>query len=395
MKELTCTVVGGGFAGIHAVKAIRKAYQEQQDGRKLRLILLDKQPYHLRKVLLFRPAVGGENITVPWQQILPEGTHFVQGTVQNVDNRNKRLLYQDAAGHDQQMEYDVLVIAVGSILRQPQSDQGGIALTDLESAERIREQWRENLKLAAGAATEDERQRLLSIAVAGAGITGIETAAELAYAIRAEATLMGINPATVRIHLLNRQERLFLEGPAKVGRKLEHYLAEGGVTVHHRRNVLREHNGKVIFAEGVPLSVGLTIWTLGLVPNPALRSMALPLTKDGRVIVDECYRVREMPGVYGIGDCAHIVDPTSGKADRMTCKEAIPQAQRLGNIICADLAGRPAPQHKSVIESFTVGLGPDRGVMWAHKWGLDVILTGKLAYKIKTFLWEFSSMLRG
>lgn len=395
MKELTCVVVGGGFAGIHAVKAILKAFEGHKAGRPLRLILIDKQPYHLRKVLLFRPAAGAGDITVPWQRILPEGSHFVQGTVLNVESRNKQLVYRDVEGNEQLVDYEVLVIAVGSVARQPETERGGIALTDPEAAKRIREQWLENIRLAALETTMEERRRLMTAAVAGAGITGIETAAELAYAMRAEAMTRGLDPAVVKVHLLNSRERLFLEGPAKVGRRLEQQLAECGVIVHHRRTAMREKGGRLLLSEGTPLPTGLTIWTLGLVPNPALRSMSLPLAEDGRILVDECYRVREATGVYSIGDCAYIVDPASGKVDRMTCKEAIPQAQRLGDIVSADIAGLPAPRHKGVIDSFTVGLGPNRGVMWTRKWGIDMIVTGKLAYKIKTFLWDYASMLRG
>ena len=62
MKDLTCIVVGGGFAGIHALKAIHKACHKGIGGRKLRLILIDMGSAHVRKVLLFRPAVSEEGL---------------------------------------------------------------------------------------------------------------------------------------------------------------------------------------------------------------------------------------------------------------------------------------------------------------------------------------------
>lgn len=55
MQEVTCIVVGGGYAGINAIKAIRKAFAEA-NSYTLRLIVIDKQPHHLRKILLFKPA---------------------------------------------------------------------------------------------------------------------------------------------------------------------------------------------------------------------------------------------------------------------------------------------------------------------------------------------------
>lgn len=57
--------------------------------------------------------------------------------------------------------------------------------------------------------------------VAGAGITGIETAAQLVHAMRAEATLPGLEPGRIRVHLINSQDRLVLEGPDQGGHRLE------------------------------------------------------------------------------------------------------------------------------------------------------------------------------
>lgn len=100
--------------------------------------------------------------------------------------------------------------------------------------------------------------------------------------------------------------------------------------------------------------------------------------------------------MYSIGDCAHIVDPVTGEADRMTCKEAIPQATRLGRIIKADLSGQGAnaERHRGVSQGYTVGLGPGHGLVWSRTWGIDIMITGKLAYKVKTFMWNHASMVR-
>jgi len=64
MKVLTCVIVGEGYAGIHAVKSIRKAFQKKIGKRTFQLILIDKNPYHLSKVLLFKPTAGDEDITI-------------------------------------------------------------------------------------------------------------------------------------------------------------------------------------------------------------------------------------------------------------------------------------------------------------------------------------------
>ncbi|GFZ77037.1 hypothetical protein GCM10008018_23180 [Paenibacillus marchantiophytorum] len=394
MREQTCVIVGGGYAGIHTIKALLKGFQGKPTGKKLRILLIDKESYHLRKVLLFKPAAGGENITIPLTDLFPEGVEFIQGTVTKVDSESKQLHYTSAKGIACSQNYDQLVITVGSIVRQTDPDLGGIALTNLQTAEQIRVQWRTNLQKAIHCQDEKERERHLSVAVAGAGISGIEAAAELVYTMKQEAKEQGLDPSAVKVYLLNAQERLFHEGPAKVGRKIEHILRNAGVIVRHGFKALYEKDGRLTLSNGEQLAVGLSIWTLGLLPNPILRTLGLATTKEGQLIVDACYRVQGTVGIYAIGDCALIIDPTTGQADRLTCKEATAQAARLAKVISADLEGTRAPEHASFMDFFCIGLGPGRGMVWTRKWGLDLMITGKLGWKVRKFTWDQASLLQ-
>ncbi len=393
MNDLTCMIIGGGHAGLAALKAIKDETRGMANGRRIRFVLLDKQSGHVRKVLLFRPAVGGEEIMIPWTHWFPEGVEFVQGTVMSVDSGEKQIRYKDVQGNDARIRYDLLVVTVGSIVRQPDPDQGGIALTDPQTAADIRERWRSNLRKAADETNPKERKRLMTIAVTGAGISGIETSAELVLAMRKEAAALGLNSSDISVYLLNAQERLFPGGPEKVGRKLDLTLNECGVTVLHNRKAIREEAGVVTLNNGDRLPVGLCIWTIGLIPNPALRSMGLPLTPEGQVLVDESYRVKGTSEIYSIGDCARIFDPKNGKADPMRCAEVGLQADRLGKIVMADLEGRPAPVHKSYKDLFCIGLGENRGLVWTRQWGLDMIISGKLGWKARKLGWDLASRL--
>ncbi|WP_341874534.1 NAD(P)/FAD-dependent oxidoreductase [Paenibacillus cellulositrophicus] len=396
MKELTCVIIGGGYAGLQALKSIQKKTRGIANGRRIRFVLIDKQPGHLRKLRMFRPTATEEEIMIPWDQLTLKDVDFVQGSVASVESTEKRVRYTDSQGNDARMRYDLLVVAVGSIVREPDPDQGGIALTDPQAAEDIRERWRANLQKAACGMNPKERKRLMTIAVAGAGISGIETSAELALAMRKEAMALGLNPSEVSVYMLNAKERLLPEVSGKLRRKLEQQLIECGVTVLHNRKALREEAGSLALNNGVCLPVGLCIWTLGLIPNPGLKGMGLPLTLEGKVMVDECYRVKGMPDVYSIGDCSGIVDPKDGRATQMTCFEAGEQGLRLGSIVRADLEGRPAPSHHSVksnMDAFTIALG-QKGVFWIRKWGLDMVMTGKLPGRIKKLVEDTASMLR-
>ncbi|KQL46346.1 pyridine nucleotide-disulfide oxidoreductase [Brevibacillus choshinensis] len=390
MEVITCVVVGAGYAGIHAVDEIRKTLSD----RPVRMIVIDHRPHHLRKVLLFKPAVTQTDVTIPLNKIFPEGVEFVQGTVTTVNGNERIVEYKDKEGNEQVLGYDILVLAVGSEIRQAQPEQGGIALTDVKAAETVREQWLANMRQAMREKNQQERQRLLTLVVAGAGISGIEMSAEFAYAMRVEATKLGIDPNEIKVYLVNAANRLFMEGPVKMAQKLEQKLSEGGVSVLHGQKVLHEEAGTVTLSTGRTLPVGLCVWSLGLTPNPLLRKMGLPVTTKGQVEVDSSYRVIGTTGVYSIGDCARVVDATTGRQDHMTCKEATGQAARLGQIVRADLDGTPAPAHKSYIDFYCIGLGPEKGIVWTRKWGLDIILTGKLGWKLREFTWNIASMIK-
>ncbi|WMT41835.1 FAD-dependent oxidoreductase [Paenibacillus sp. D2_2] len=147
-------------------------------------------------------------------------------------------------------------------------------------------------------------------------------------------------------------------------------------------------------SDGSIIPSGLCVWTLGLLPNPMLSSLGVPLTADGYIAVDASYRVQRAPGIYAIGDCAEIIDPASGLADGKTCKEATAQASRLAQVIAADLMGRPAPTHKRFMDFFCFGLGPQRGIAWTRAWGIDMIFTGKLGWRLREFTWKSASLLK-
>lgn len=394
MRHFTCVVIGGGYAGIQAIQAMRKGISEGALPGGMKLILIDKQPYHLRKVLLFQPAVQEKNIIVPFEQLFPQGLERIQAEVTRLEPQAKKLWYRDTEGALHELEYDAAVLAAGSVVRDPGPGAGGIALTGLQSAERIREAWQVNVRQAVTEARAEERQRLLTTAVAGAGISGIETAAELAHGIRADAEALNVRPEEIRILLYNAADRLFTEGPPKAGFKLERLLSAIGITVIHGCKVMREGGGVLNLSDGGQTPVGLCVWTLGTQPAPGLSGLGVPRTPDGYVPVDSGYRVPGAEGLYSIGDCARIMDPRTGQVDGKTCKEASAQAARLGQVIAADLAGRPAPEHKAFMDFFCIGLGPKQGMVWTRQWGLDLYITGKLGARIRKMTWDMASLIK-
>lgn len=268
MNKLTCVVIGGGYAGIHAIKSIQKYI-----GRKkpIRIILIDPNPYHIKKVLIFKPAVTKEEIKVPWERIFPSGVEVVQGAVTNINKKEKTIIIQNNRKEESKLKYDKAVIAIGSSFKQINSSNGGISLSSPENAEYIYKLWNENLKLALRATSLEEQKKLMTVTVIGAGISGIETSAALAEQMRTVAKNMNLDPKDIQVFLVNSNNNLFTKGPAKLGKKLERRLMKMGVKIlHHTRVKQVNEDGILDLNSGRRILSGLCIWTVGLVPNPVV-----------------------------------------------------------------------------------------------------------------------------
>jgi len=369
------------------VHTLRKALKSKEN---LRIVLIDKAPHHVRKVLLVKAVVSEANLTVSWKKLFPD-VQVVQGEVIKIDSQSKQICYCNPHGEEAAFSYDCLVTAFGSVVKEQKI---GVTLSDLAAAERIRKQVKENVRKASRHAEPKERAWFLSAAVIGAGISGIETAAELASFMRNQAEAQGTDADEVKIYLVNSDSRLFPEGPEKLSRRLERELNKAGVFVMHGCRAIHEENGWLQLSNQKALRTGLSIFTPGLAPNPHLKRIGLPVTERGQVITDASYRVKGLPGVYSIGDCAFITDPRNKKADTMTCKEGTMQAQRLGKIILADMQNRPAPVHKAVPPFYCFGLGSDRGMAWLNLCGFNLILSGGLGRYIRKKTWDAASLIK-
>lgn len=388
MKQKTIIVAGGGHAGIYAIKAIHKRLRKHP----CRILLVDPQPAHVRKVLLFKGAVGEQELTVPWSQVLPPGSEFLRGAIHSINPVEKKIEVKDRNGTDHQIEYDGLVIAIGSVVQEIDGD--GLALSSIENAWKIYNAIEDNVKAAVVETDLSEKERLLSIAVVGGGISGIETVFELNQFMKRKAREAGLDPSEVKVQLIHSQQQLLPDGTNKLRSKLYKKFSENRIELQSGKKAVATQAGMLHFSDGKKIPIGLSVWTTGLQPNPAVRKLGLSSEEGGRLNTDPSYRAIGCQGVYSIGDCANSIDPASGKSDGMTCKEAIGQANRLGKVIASDLAGRPAPIHQSIRKIFCFSLGSGDALVWIKLFGFEVIIGQKVAWTIRKFTWNLASFVK-
>lgn len=379
IKLKTIVIIGGGYAGINLIAALKKELN-----KKIRVILVDKNDYHFKKVKLFKGIVNEDisKLSIPLKQYC-ENIHFIHGEVIGINHDAQTINITGEDGTIHRQGYDQLVLALGSVLRDVGPDRGGVPLVNLENARDIRKKL---IKIAVSPKSN------IRLAIAGSGITGIETAAEVNSWLKDVTEKRGISK-NIELVLINASQRLLEEAPVKVSSRLESRLKEHGIQILHNAKAEKFVDGEVCFTDGSKLDVDFCIWTVGLKPHPSLSALDVPLTEDGKIKVDPWYRLVGSENIYGIGDCVHAVDPNCSMAAAMSCKEAISQAKRLAKILKAHMEGDAAPAHQNHPDFFSIGLGPDDGFVWAHKWGMDVVFCGKPASKIREYTWELASKM--
>jgi len=392
MKNIV--ILGGGYAGINLIKSL-KSQLKNEIGNSVRIILVDKNPYHFRKVILFKLVTEEVQIKIPFEQYCSEGIEFVQGEVLNLHSNSKNVELKVENEQIINLPYDYLVISLGSVVKVNSAIPGGISLGDENSALSIREQINNLIQRAKLIDDKEKQKDALRIAVVGGGITGIETVSELIEWYKNKLDTAGINPDHGEILLLDPKEHLLDGASLKVSKKLENKLSDLGVKFIPKTRV-REYNENRLHCEnGSVYSVGVCIVTNGLSANPLIKKMELPLSEQNQLIVNDIYSVKGYNDIFAIGDCARVVDRKTNQIDGMTCKEGIPQAQRLGKILTNLLLNRPNKiTHKGYpAKGYCISLGPHEAFVWGQKWGIDFVITGKLGLQIRKMTWDLASLV--
>lgn len=391
VKKETILIIGGGYAGIHMAEALDKQAEETRGS--LRVVLIDRTGSHFRKVRLVQAPVEPVRLAVPLEEFGWKHVEVLRAELTGLDPAGKTVRCKLPDGTETELAYDRLILALGSIPRPADANLGGFSLRDAEQLAAIRQGLEQQIWLAgSGGASPEERRSLLRAAVIGGGISGIETAAELAAKLGRERERLGAADGSAPVVLVHVGPRLLPEASARVSRQLERRLRKLGVETLCSTRAERVKDGVLHLADGRRLPAPIGIWTLGIEPSPLPRALGLPVHADGRLLTDPWYRVQGYDTIYAIGDCARSCPPNGGTADGMTCKEAIPQARRLADILKTGRSGGAASPHTPVDPMFCVGLGTGEGFVWIRKWGLDLVLTGKLGWRVREWTWTAASL---
>jgi NADH dehydrogenase len=303
-------IVGGGFGGLYAARALRSAA--------VNVTLIDKRNYHLFRPMLYQVATGllsADEIAGPLRSILSQQTN-VEVLLDEVTgiNPDQRFVHLQ----QRELPYDFLILATGikyNYFGHDEWRQFAPGLESLDDADMIRSKIllafeRAEEMASSGQAGTEEIQRLLTFALVGAGTVGVEMASTLAEMSQMALAhdFRHIDPTSARILLYEAGPRILPTYPEDLSTRAQRHLESLGVQVHTSARVTKVDSEGIV-VNGERVLAATVLWGAGVVASPAGRWLNVATDKSGKIIVGPDLSIPRHPEVFAIGDTAHVIAP--------------------------------------------------------------------------------------
>ena len=348
-------VVGGGFAGIEAVKGLRAAAVD--------VTLVDRHNYHLFQPLTYQVATGTlspDEIAEPLRVIFrrQRRVRVVMAEVTGIDLERRRLILQRPGEAQRTVPYDSLVVAAGSRYAYfGHDDWRAVALEvqSLGSALRVRSRILTAFEAAELEDDGDVRRRWLTFVVVGGGPTGVEVAGQIAELARDTLAddYRSIDAGDVRILLVEAGSRVLPSFPPSLSRRAMRSLEQLGVTPWVGRTVVGvDPTGVDVRGTqgGVErVATATVIWAAGVTASPLAAALAersiADVDRSGRVAVEPDLTLPGHPEVLALGDMVRVRDARSGTIGTLPglAPVAMQQGRYAARLIRDRLEGRSTP----------------------------------------------------
>ena len=331
-------VIGGGFAGLWATRALASA--------PVRITLVDRCNHHLFQPLLYQVATAGlssPDIAAPLRHILRKqrNVEVRLAEVSDFDPAEKYITMADGST----LKFDYLLLSSGATHAYFGHDEWAKhapGLKTLDDALQLRRHLLLAFERAEAESDPELRAAWLSFAIVGGGPTGVELAGTLAEIARhtLKNEFRNINPSDARVRLIEAGPRVLSSFPEDLSEKARRQLEKLGVEVSTGVAVTDINESGYRLGEAF-FPARTVVWAAGVAASPLAKSLDVPLDRAGRVPVEKDLSVPGFPHVFVAGDLASLQQ--DGKAVPGVAPAAKQMGRHVAHVICARLRGATAP----------------------------------------------------
>jgi NADH:ubiquinone reductase (H+-translocating) len=299
--------------------------------------------------MLYTPLLPGaaagtlepRHVVVPLRQELHR-TDLRLGEVISRDPEQKSIHVETLEGHDERLDYDQLIVALGSVSRTlpiPGLTEHAIGFKTLAEAIALRNHVLRTLEMGESVEDPREREKFLTYVFVGGGYAGVEGLAELQdFAADVIELYPRCRVQGMRWVLVEAGDRIMREIPADLAEFTQRELQGRGIEFRVGTTVEKITGDSVRLSTGEELATRTVVWTAGVRPHPAVGRLDLPL-EQGRIKVDETLKVEGVDGVWAIGDAAAVPDPAQNHQAPTppTAQHALRQGKRAAQNVAASI----------------------------------------------------------
>ena len=328
-------IVGGGFGGLAAAKALQRADAD--------IVLIDRRNHHLFQPLLYQVATAAlspSEVAWPIRHLLRKqaNVRVLMGTVTGIDTEKREVVLEDGSRE----HFDSLVLATGAQHAYFGNDQWEAyapGLKTVEDATAIRRKLLLALEAAERETNPARRRALLTFAIIGAGPTGVEMAGaiiELGHA-SIKGQFNTIAPHDLRVVLIEGADRVLLNFEPELSAYTQRAMEKMGVEVELGQMVSEIDADGVSFGDK-RIETKTIIWAAGVAASPVAKWLGIEGDKAGRVKVGPDLSLPGHPEIFVIGDAASITRD-NGKPVPGVAPAAKQAGQHVARVITRRLAG--------------------------------------------------------
>jgi NADH:ubiquinone reductase (H+-translocating) len=382
MAQPRIVIVGGGFGGLAAAKALKNAPAE--------IILIDRTNHHLFQPLLYQVAtsvLAPSQIGFPIRGILQsqKNTTVLQGEVTGVDKDKKCVFVSDADRQDVPLTYDYLILATGathSYFGRNEFEEFAPGLKSLADAEATRNKVLQAFELAEAEEDPSRHRDLLTFVLVGGGPTGVEMAGALAVLVKTtlKSNFRRIDPASARIVLFDMAPRVLGTFSEHLSQAAKQRLENLGVEVRLGHGVDQIDADGVVVA-GERIASKTVIWTAGVAPSPAGKWLNAETDRAGRVRIQKDLTIPGHPEVFVVGDTAAFEQ--DGKPLPGVAQVAMQQGHYAGKLIHSRIAGSKQPAPFRYFDKGTMAV-VGKGFAVLQSWKIQ--MSGLVAWMVWAFV---------